>query len=124
MKLLRKFPKNYQKCFTSEESSSQRMRSRGGPQTLGGLLARLGGPAPPGRLGDLGTTLVSPLALFIPPKQKPKISNSFFQKRSRSPPPLKPSFGGHEDLAPAPCRRGPWPPGSSSSTLLRPMMDR
>ena len=65
----------------------------------------------------------TPLWLYLyPPTQKPEIPKSFLQKRSRSPPPSKPSFGGHQDPASAPCRRGPWPPGPSSSTLLHPMM--
>src|SRR4051812_43478770 len=80
------------------------------------------GGAPLGRLGDLGTPSVSHLACIYPPMQNSEISKYFFQKRSRSSPPSKPSFGGHQDPAPAPCQRGPWPPGSSSSTLLHPMM--
>src|SRR3954471_15584656 len=53
--------------------------------------------------------------LFLPPRRKPLISKYFFQKRFRSPPPSKTSFGGHQDPAPAPYRGGP-----SSSTLLPP----
>jgi len=51
MKLLRKFPKNYQKSFTPEEPRSQKGISMGGPRHSGGLWAWPGGTragSPPG----------------------------------------------------------------------------
>ena len=121
MKLLRKFPKKLPKIFYTRRATEPEDEVQGRPTASRRPLgAAWGDPCQHPAWTPWAPPRTPPWPIFLLVTEKPEISSHFFQKRFRSPPPSKPSFGGHQDPALAPWRRGPWPRGHLHQLFFTP----